>query len=68
MAGDNGDLSAGSCKNSSAYYDRPDHSILSDIDPDFNYLNSNKESVPIIIIKLRSTINIRVTVIFHYYI
>ena len=23
--------------------DRPDHSILSDIDPDFNYLNSIKE-------------------------
>ena len=29
----------------SAYYDRPDHSILSDIDPDFNYLNNIKESI-----------------------
>ena len=45
MAGNNSDLSSGSCKNSSAYYDRPDHSILSDIDPDFNYLNSIKESI-----------------------
>ena len=43
MAGDNRNLSAGSCKNSSAYYDRPDHSILSDIDPGFNYLISIKE-------------------------
>ena len=30
-------LNAESCISSSAYYDRPDHSILSDIDPDFNY-------------------------------
>ena len=45
MAGDNSDLSAGYCKNSSAYYDRPDHSTLSDINPDFNYLNSIKESI-----------------------
>ena len=40
MAGNNSDLSSGSCKNSSAHDDRPDNSILSDIDPDFNYLNS----------------------------
>ena len=45
MAGNNSDLSSGSCKNSSAYDDRPDHSILTDIDPDFNYLNSIKESI-----------------------
>ena len=29
-------------QSNSAYYDRPDHSILSYIDPDFNYLNSIK--------------------------
>ena len=45
MAGDNSDLTAGFCRNSAAYYDRPDHSTLSDIDPDFNYLNSIKESI-----------------------
>ena len=45
MAGNNRDFSSGSCKNSSAYNDRPDHSTLSDIDPDFNYLNSIKESI-----------------------
>ena len=39
------DLNAESCNSSSAHYDRPDHSILSDIDPDFNYLNSIKESI-----------------------
>ena len=31
---------AESCISSSAYYDRHDHSFLSDIDPDFNYLNN----------------------------
>ena len=30
---------------SSSDYDRPDHSFLSDIDPDFNYLNNIKESI-----------------------
>ena len=39
------DLNVESCNSSSAHYDRPDHSILSDIDPDFNYLNSIKESI-----------------------
>ena len=38
-------LNAESCIIISAYYDRPDHSILSDIDPDFNYLNIIKESI-----------------------
>ena len=36
---------AESCISSSAYYDRPDHSFLSDIDPDFNYLNNSKELI-----------------------
>ena len=39
------DLNVESCNSSSAHYDRPDHSILSDIDPDFNYPNSIKESI-----------------------
>ena len=38
-------LNAESRTSNSAYYDRPDHSILSDIDPDFNYLNNIKESI-----------------------
>ena len=38
-------LNAESRTSHSAYYDRPDHSILSDIDPDFNYLNNIKESI-----------------------
>ena len=46
-------------QSNSAYYDRPDHSILSDIDPDFNYLNTL-----IIIMKPRSKTNTRKTVIF----
>ena len=32
-------------QSNSAYYDRPDHSILSDIDPDFNYLTTIKKSI-----------------------
>ena len=36
-------LNAESCNNSSAHYDSPDHSILSDIGPELNYLNSIKE-------------------------
>ena len=36
---------AESCISSSAYYDRPDHSFLSDIDLDFNYLNNIKELI-----------------------
>ena len=38
-------LNAESRTSNYAYYDRPDHSILSDIDPDFNYLNNIKESI-----------------------
>ena len=34
-------LNAESCISNSVYYDRPDHSILSD----FNYLNNIKESI-----------------------
>ena len=32
-------------QSNSAYYDRPDHTILSDIDSDFNYLNTIKRSI-----------------------
>ena len=38
-------LNAESCNSGSAHYDRPDLSLLSDIDPDFNYLNIIKESI-----------------------
>ena len=30
-------------QSNSAYYHRPDHSILSDIDPDSNHLNTIKK-------------------------
>ena len=52
-------------QSNSAYYDRPNHSILSDIDPNFNYLNTIKKSITLIIImKPRSKTNTRKTAIF----
>ena len=38
-------FNAGPSQSNSAYYHRPDHSILSDIDPDSNHLNTIKKSI-----------------------